>query len=61
MENLNEETDSRGKEMPQFGKNVIGITVYFNPEQYRKLNDSRNPKISQSEYLRGVIEKSLDI
>ena len=43
--------------MPTIQGNKFGIMVYFTPETYRAINDSRNPYISNSAYCAMIIDE----
>jgi hypothetical protein len=46
--------------MPDIKGKRLGVMVYFKPETYRALEDSRNPHISSSAYCAMIIDEVIN-
>jgi hypothetical protein len=43
--------------MPIAKGNKIGVTVFLNPETYRRMEESRNPYVSKSAFCAMALEE----
>ncbi|MGA9187879.1 MAG: hypothetical protein WB014_04765 [Methanosarcina sp.] len=47
--------------IPIYKGNKIGVTVFMDPEVFRRVEDVRNPKLSSSAHCAKLLEKAIGI